>query len=76
MLENYTTTMGQSSNEELYRLGIERIHLVGSRCARRPFVANQHLFFQVLAPVSCDSIGVANSFEARFVVVIAQWLFT
>lgn len=66
-------TREQSSKEQVYRFDIEHIHLVNNRRDRSPIVANRNGLFQVTASMSCDSFGVANSLEARFVNALAQW---
>lgn len=76
MLINQTTAREQSSNEKLSRNDIKCVPLVNNCRDKSVFVANHESVFQVAASVPCDSSGVANSFEARFVDFFARWLFT
>lgn len=48
---------------------------MNSRRVKRAFVANQQNHFQVPTSVPCDSFGVTNFFEARFVHFLVRWLF-
>lgn len=75
VFENQTTILEQLSTEQFLRLDIRHVcHLSNGR-AWNSFVANWKIFFLVLASVLCVFFGVANSFEARFVNVLAQRMF-
>lgn len=75
MLKNQTATGRQLSDEQLYRLDIERVRLVNNIRVRSVFVARKQGLFQVPAAVLCDSFCVSTSFKDRFVDVLAYWLF-
>lgn len=76
MLENQTATMAQSSNQQISRLDIKRVCLVKSLPARSAYFVNQLGLLQVLAFIPCDSLRVEDSFDTRFMSVLARWLFT
>lgn len=76
LLENQTAAMEQPSKDQLCRADIKHVRLVNNPRGKSAFVANQQGLFQVPASVSTDSIGVANFFQARFLLVLARWLFT
>lgn len=71
MLENQTATREQPSNEQLYWLKIERVHLVNNCRVKSAIVASQQGLFQVSTGMPCDPSGVANSFEAGFLDFLA-----
>lgn len=48
---------------------------MNNRLVRSVFAANQQGIFQVSTFTSDDFFGVANSFEARFLDILAGWLF-
>lgn len=75
MLENRTVCRKQSSNKQLFRLGIKRVRLVNSCRVRSDLVDNMLGLFQVPASVVCDYLGVVKPFKYRFVDVVAQGLF-
>lgn len=75
MLKNQIAIREQSFNEQLFPLEIKRVRRVNNSFNRSEFAANKQCLFQVSASVSCDSFGIENSFEAHFVIVLAQWLF-
>lgn len=66
-LKNQTATRKQWSNGQQYRLDIKRFRLVNNRQVRSVFVANKQGLFQAPTSVPCDSSGITNSLQARYV---------
>lgn len=67
--------MEKLTNAHLYRIYGERVRLMSSRPDRSAFVDNPKSLFAVPTFVPIDAFGVGNSFEARFVDFLAQWLY-
>lgn len=75
LLKHLAAASDQYPNEQTYQLKIKRVCLVNNRCVRTAFASSQQSTFQILSPLSCDYVGIANCLKVFFVDVLARWLF-
>lgn len=73
ILENQNFISEQASHKPLYLLDIERVRLLNNPRVGCAFVASQRSLFLFTTSFQCDFFGVATSFKAWFVDVLAQW---